>query len=302
MNVSIVVPVRNNEEMIGDCIESLLAQDFPKDDYEIIVVDNNSTDKTAETIKRYHVKYLFEEKIGASFARNTGIKNSSGEIVAFTDSDCIADRKWLREIVKGFKKDNAACVGGEILGYTPAKTAVEQFLNTIDYLSQHKRFNERGEQEENGEFPVYSPTGNVAYKRDILVEVEMFDTNINSGEDTDLSWRVQWAGYKIIFERKALIWHKNIRTVTGMFRRFFRVGYTRPFLINKHMKRFNKRIFVKKDRFVSLIKHLCLIIPLLIIGKNKEAKMKPLFLVILDMAMIGGRIYGSIRNRIVYLY
>ena len=92
MKISVIVPVRNNEEMIGDCIESLLAQDYPKEDYEIIVVDNNSTDKTTDIIKKYPVKYLHEEKTGRGIARNTAVKTAFGEIIAFTDSDYIAFR------------------------------------------------------------------------------------------------------------------------------------------------------------------------------------------------------------------
>ena len=300
MKVSVVVPVKDNEEMIGDCIESLLNQDFPKTDYEVIVVDNNSRDNTAKEIKRHPVKYLFEERIGVSFALNKGVNESSGPIIAFTDSDCLADRKWLGELVKVFKEKNVASVAGEVIGFTPTATVVEQFLASYNNLSQGKNFDENGDPK-GGYFPVYVVTANVAYKKNILVKLGMFDTQMRSGHDVDLSWRVQWAGYKIAFSPEALIYHRYRRGVFGMFKKFFGYSYHRSLYLKKHRKELNKRIFFARYRYNSLLKNMVLMIPFLILKRGKEEKLKLVFQNIVDIAEITGSIFGSLKNRVVVL-
>ena len=101
--VSVIVPVYNRGEAIGKCIKSLLAQEYPKKKLEIIIVDNNSNDKTKDTIKKYPVKYLLEKEKGSYAARNKGIEHAKGEIIAFTDSDCIADKQWVSCLAEGFE-------------------------------------------------------------------------------------------------------------------------------------------------------------------------------------------------------
>jgi glycosyltransferase involved in cell wall biosynthesis len=100
--ISVVVPVRNGEAMIGDCIESILACDYPGERHEVLVVDNASTDRTPEVVSEHPVRLLNEPQRGVSFARNRGIAESSGEILAFIDGDCLADPSWLRELARPF--------------------------------------------------------------------------------------------------------------------------------------------------------------------------------------------------------
>ena len=121
--VSVVVPVRNGEETIGVCLRALLATDYPLDRREILVVDNGSTDRTAELIHPFPVRRLWEPERGASNARNRGIRDSRGEIVAFIDADCGATKRWLREMVHCFEDDCVGGVAGEILAYPPRSPA-----------------------------------------------------------------------------------------------------------------------------------------------------------------------------------
>ena len=103
--VSVVVPVRNGERTIAACLESLLAQDYPKDKVEIIVVDNDSADHTAEIIQRYPVTYLLEREVrNPGGVRNRGMREVRGDIVAFTDGDCVAVQDWLQRGVAAFRQ------------------------------------------------------------------------------------------------------------------------------------------------------------------------------------------------------
>jgi len=94
--VSVIVPVLNGERTIRECIVSLLNMDYPVERREILVVDNDSTDRTTDIIKNFPVRYLREERRGASHARNRGIEASKGAILAFTDADCAVTTRWLR--------------------------------------------------------------------------------------------------------------------------------------------------------------------------------------------------------------
>src|SRR3990170_2881853 len=137
--VSIIVPVFNGENAIEECIQSLLDQDYPRDKYEIIIVDNNSKDGTGEIIKRYPVLYLLEDEIQSSYAaRNKGIGYAQGEIFAFTDSDCVASKNWLKEAMLLFRNERVGCVIGEVFAYNPI-TIVEKHLERIKALSPRVR-------------------------------------------------------------------------------------------------------------------------------------------------------------------
>ncbi len=96
MDISIIVPVHNNEMTIDSLLDSLLNQSYPNDKYEIIMVDNNSSDNTRKIISNYPVTLLDEQNIQSSYAaRNRGVRGAKGKILAFTDGDCIPDRYWI---------------------------------------------------------------------------------------------------------------------------------------------------------------------------------------------------------------
>ena len=120
--VSVIIPTYNRSEMIGITIESFLQQNYPENEYEIIVCDNNSSDKTKAIISQWQkqsrvpLKYIFEKRQGVHYARNTAAKHAHGEILYFTDDDMIADPNLLKEIVKPFfLDDEIATVTGKVL-------------------------------------------------------------------------------------------------------------------------------------------------------------------------------------------
>ena len=94
---SVVVPVYNGESVLEDCIGSLLRLNYPRDKVQLIFVDNRSTDRTAEILSRYQsqLSAFYESERGPAAARNRGLSNATGEVVAFTDADCVVDRDWL---------------------------------------------------------------------------------------------------------------------------------------------------------------------------------------------------------------
>ncbi|MBI4839073.1 MAG: glycosyltransferase family 2 protein, partial [Nitrospirae bacterium] len=109
MKVSVIIPVYNRADLLPSVIKALLGQEYPA---EIIIVDDGSTDSTAEAAKGYPVKYIYQENAGPAKARNTGWKASTGEIVCFTDSDCIPRKDWAGRLAESFVDDSIGAVGG----------------------------------------------------------------------------------------------------------------------------------------------------------------------------------------------
>lgn len=113
MDISIVVPFHNAEKYLTDCINALLLQSYPADRYEIIMVDNNSTDRSAEIVKQYpQIRLLAEPKQGSYAARNRGVAVATGKIIAFTDSDCVPARDWLEKIAATMERPDVGIVLG----------------------------------------------------------------------------------------------------------------------------------------------------------------------------------------------
>lgn len=114
MNFSVIVPFLNEELYIERCVRSLLGQDFDKNEYELIFIDNGSTDRSAEIVRAFpRVIFLSEEKKNVYAVRNKGLAIAKGRIIAFTDADCVVRRDWLTQIYAGMKNTGAAIVLGK---------------------------------------------------------------------------------------------------------------------------------------------------------------------------------------------
>lgn len=117
LKVSVVIPAYNEEKYLGATLESLKNQTVPP--YEIIVVDNNSTDKTVEVAKQFPVRIVSEKRQGLSFARNKGFSEARGDIILRTDSDSIAPRDWVERVANAFEKDGLNTFSGSAVLYHP---------------------------------------------------------------------------------------------------------------------------------------------------------------------------------------
>ncbi|MGH2923680.1 MAG: glycosyltransferase, partial [Solirubrobacterales bacterium] len=206
---SVIVPVRNGEAMIADAIGSLLAQDYPSDRHELIVVDNGSTDRTAEIVRRHPVTCLHEPRRGVSNARNRGIAAARGEVLAFIDGDCIAEPSWLRELVAPFADPEVGCVAGE-LGHAPGDTAAER---------QSTRMFGSWQRYAVGSNPPYAITANAAYRADVLRRIGAFDPRMPRAQDVELGLRFsERSGMRIAYAERAVVRHRHRTTQRGFLR------------------------------------------------------------------------------------
>ena len=222
---SIVVPVLNGTATIALCVESLLAIDYPRDRYEIICVDNASTDDTASQLREFlpHIRILREETRGAAAARNCGILAASHKTIAFTDADCVVEAGWLRALATRIHEPGVGIVGGRIAALRGANS-VERFGERIH---DHRRAIE--------EFrPPYVITMNWASPKQLLVDIGLFDESLLRGQDTDLAFRIGAAGWRMVYVPDAVVRHANERTLWGLFCEGHTHGRYAPLLRSRH--------------------------------------------------------------------
>ncbi|MAZ84417.1 MAG: hypothetical protein CME90_12545 [Hoeflea sp.] len=218
LRFSIIVPVYNNPADLRKCIESLKALDYPAQKYEIIVVDNNSTDGTAAVARELGVTCLSETRFQSSYAaRNTGIKAAKGTFIAFTDSDCVADKNWLKAIDAVSEDNSAGCFAGEILSVPPT-TTVERFSDKIGLLRQKGPLS-------GWHFKPYAQTANAVYRKSVFNKIGLFDPTTNSGGDAAIAWRMlDKTSYTIRFVPEAIVYHHHRTSVPDLYSQFRRYG------------------------------------------------------------------------------
>ncbi|MCW4034307.1 MAG: glycosyltransferase [Candidatus Bathyarchaeota archaeon] len=221
-SVTVIVPVRNGEMTIQPLLESLQKLDYDPNKVEVIVVDGNSTDRTQEIVKEYPVKLVVEERNGLNVARNTGIKSGNGEIVAFTDSDCIVPTNWVTKIVENFKDPQVSCVGGSAEALDG--DFVSQYAdNSIVRLMPG--FTKREELEEVKPFFKHPAGCNMAFRREAAEQVGYFDENIKYGfDEVEFADRICRAGHKMVLDPEVSVWHKHRSTLADFLKQNFQYG------------------------------------------------------------------------------
>jgi glycosyltransferase involved in cell wall biosynthesis len=226
-SVSIVIPVLNGERTLRSCLAALLAVDYPAERREVIVVDNGSTDATAAIARSHPVTYLKEPVRGPATARNTGIVAAAGEVVAFTDADCLPTTGWLRELVKPLGSDDVGGVAGEILPFPPS-TGAERYAARIRHLSP-RRYLDRPI------FP-FAVTANLAFRREIFDQVGLLDTEApRGGESTDFCTRFfRASGLRIDIAQRAVVFHRHRSTTRDFFAQHWGYGRGHAYLYNKY--------------------------------------------------------------------
>ncbi len=233
--VSVVVGIRNEEKYIVECIESLLSQEYPKELYEIIIVDGMSTDNTQSIVKKYPVKLILNERKNVAAARNLGVKAAKGDFVSFTDGDCKADKLWLKTLIKEITKapEDVACVGGPNLIFDTDPT----FAKVVGY-AQETFLGSGGSAQANNsskkKFVPSLPNCNALYRKSIIKEVRCFDECFVIGQDGDLNHRIGKKGYRFLYVPEAIVLHHRRGNVKSFSIRMFKYGTWMTKLFQKH--------------------------------------------------------------------
>jgi GT2 family glycosyltransferase len=229
--VSVVVCTYNGGRTLRQCLLSLQGLDYP--DYEVIVVDDGSTDDTRAILADFpEVRAIHQPNRGLSVARNVGLQAATGQVVAYTDSDCFADPDWLTHLVDQLQRSGAAAVGGPNLtppdGWAAACVAASPGQPThvleSDQVAEH------------------IPGCNMAFRRKALLQVNGFDPVYRkAGDDVDICWRLQQAGKWITFAPGAFVWHHRRQGPRSYLRQQAGYGEAEALLYFKHPDKFNGR-------------------------------------------------------------
>ena len=203
MKISIVIPTKNNADILEKCLKAIRDQDF-EEEVEIIIVDGHSDDGTVDIAKKYGCKILYESIGTISGARNLGVENSSGDYLVFTDADCVPAKDWLKNIIKEFR-DGIASVGGPNItpgDDTEFAKCVGDVLELLSAPGARYTFNAEKVVE-----IYHNPTCNSAYRREVFQEVGGFNPKLVACDDEELDYRIRKKGYRILFTPHAVVYH-----------------------------------------------------------------------------------------------
>lgn len=262
--VSILICTRNRYNDLKSCIESIISS-YPSYQYnELIIVDSsdNKSIRSAnqELANKYGFIYLYEPRKGLSIARNTGIKNSSGNIIVFADDDFIVDKNWIKNLIKNYDDENVMCCTGRMLA-SNANEASKLYEKAMSFDRGDKRYeitkknmsiiniiktvSKIGEKRLKDKTP---PPYNAGYgfgsfRRNIFDEIGFFDEMLGRGaqyigsDDVDIYYRILKAEYKIVYEPSAFIHHVHRQTKEGVFNDAYNSGASIKALTTKYIKR-----------------------------------------------------------------
>ncbi len=219
MDISVIICTRNRCESLKETLESLLRQEYVGQcAYEIIVVDNKSTDRTKEAVDKFmsrfngRLRYAFEPSPGLSFARNNGIREAKGTIIAFTDDDCVVDPQWIHAIHICARETGFDALGGKILPVYPSGTPGWIRANE-DLLCGPIVFHDHGEGTKPYQKPMIEMVGaNMAFRRTIFADCGLFRTDLGAGrgtmgEDTEIFKRIAQKTNKIYYRGDVVVRH-----------------------------------------------------------------------------------------------
>ena len=227
--VSVVVCAHNGARTLADCLDGVRRLAYP--DYDVIVVDDGSTDQTAAIARRYDCRLIQSPHLGLASARNTGLAAATGEIVAYLDDDAFPDPHWLTYLAATFMSTAHAGVGGPNIappgdGPTPACVACAPGGPVHVLLTDREA--------------EHIPGCNMAFRRSCLEAIGGFDLQFRTaGDDVDVCWRLQERGWTLGFSPAAMVWHHRRNSVRAYWKQQIGYGRAEAMLERKWPEKYN---------------------------------------------------------------
>ena len=227
--VSVIVCTYNGSRTIRDCLDGLANLHYPN--FEIIVVDDGSTDDTAAVAGEYDVRLIRQENQGLAAARNAGLEAASGEIVAYVDDDAYPDPYWLHYLVDALLTSTHVAVGGPNLPPS-GDGAVAECVANAPGGPTHVLLSDREAE--------HIPGCNMAFRREALRAIGGFDPQFRvAGDDVDVCWQLQKRGWTLGFSPAAVVWHHRRRSVRAYWRQQRGYGRAEALLEAKWPEKYN---------------------------------------------------------------
>ena len=229
--VSVVIAARDSAATLPLCLQALLSQDYPH--LEVIVVDDGSSDETPAVARSAGVRLEQTPPVGASVARNIGIEVARGDVVAFIDGDCVAERGWARAFVEALDSSGATGVGGRQVNVFPSaqhglREGFEAFFRAAALISDYTRGDDRPRH------VAHVASCCSAYRREALRDVGGFTPGMWPGEDVDLDLRLTAAGATFYYVPSAVVRHHRPGTFAWFRRMMRRYGEAERWLVWRH--------------------------------------------------------------------
>ena len=216
---TVIIPAYNAGKTLPQTLAALKDQTVSAEDYEIIVVDDGSTDDTAEVARRYGIKCVGQKNRGPAAARNHGVREAKGSIILFTDADCTPDRDWIRQMTLPFQDEKTTGVKGAYRTKQKelaARFAQAEFEDRFDLLKKAEAID-------------MVDTYSAAFRKDIFIRLVFFDESfpVANNEDTELSYRLCAAGHLLKFNPGAIVYHLHPDSFLKYLKVKFKRGYWR---------------------------------------------------------------------------
>jgi GT2 family glycosyltransferase len=227
--ISVVICTFNGGRTIRHCLEGI--QKLRYANYEVIVIDDGSTDKTAEIAREYPVHVISSENRGLSAARNLGMEAATGEIVAYLDDDASPDPDWLSYLATTFLNTDCAGVGGPNIPVSGGRTVAECVANSPGWPTHVLLSDEEAE---------HIPGCNMAFRKSCLQAIGGFDPQFRvAGDDVDICWRARAQGGKLAFSPAAMVWHHCRGSVRAYWKQQSGYGRAEALLERKWPEKYN---------------------------------------------------------------
>ncbi len=223
--ISIVIPAFNAERTIVDSVAAAGEQRWAGERPEVIVVDDGSTDSTAAVAERAGARVIRQDNAGPAAARNRGWRESTGDLVFFTDSDCFPHSDWISRLTALLDDEKCGAAGGSYAAANQEEILAACIQEEI--AARHRRMRRKVR---------FLGSFNLAVKRSVLEELGGFHTEYRraSGEDNEFSYRMRKAGYNLLFDREALVAHVHPTHLVPYLKEQLRHGYWRMRLYKDH--------------------------------------------------------------------
>jgi GT2 family glycosyltransferase len=213
--VSIIIPAYNAQSTLRSCLDSVMQLDYPEEKLEIFLIDNNSSDSTEKIARSHPITVLREEDVQSSYAaRNRGLRYARGELLVFTDADCIVMPDWLLNYVRCLESIGADIVAGHVEMTTKQPANIFEMYDRCKFDQSFfvREFN-------------FGATANLLVRRTVFERIGEFDEGLISSGDLELCQRACKKGFRIGYCRNAIVLHPSRSTLRALIKKEIRIGF-----------------------------------------------------------------------------
>lgn len=294
-NFSIIIPTRNRPSQLTTCLESIVHQTYPRQYFEVIVIDDGSTISIEPVISKFHdrlnLAFFTQQNRGPASARNTGAAKAKGRYLAFTDDDCTPAPDWLQKLEGRFHSSSGLMVGGRTLNAMTGNAYSNASQDLISYLYEYYNADK-----DNARFLT---SNNIAVPAESFRTLGGFDPEYPSAaaEDRDFCDRWQFCGYGMIYAPEVIVYHRHHLSPIAFWRQHFGYGLG--------ASRFHKMRYRRVDkclRLEPLSFYINLICYPFLNAKSRQPFFTAVLLVLSQMSNAAGFFWGWVNQAMLRKY